>query len=124
MVYLKRSGHQLYSDFDNQYRKHNERKINMLTGKQKRFLRSKATQLKAIFQVGKMAVNENMLKQVNEALEKRELIKISILQNCMDNKETVAEQLVQGTDASLVQIIGNSIVLYKESEENKHIQLP
>lgn len=96
----------------------------MLTGKQKRFLRSKATQLKAIFQVGKMSVNENMIIQVNEALEKRELIKIAVLQNCLDDKETVAEQLVHGTDALLVQIIGNNIVLYKESIENKHIQLP
>jgi len=96
----------------------------MLTGKQKRFLRSKGTQLKAIFQVGKMSVNENMLEQVKEALEKRELIKVSVLQNCLDDKESVAEQLVQGTDAQLVQIIGNNIVLYKESDENKHIQLP
>jgi len=96
----------------------------MLTGKQKRYLRSKATQLKAIFQVGKMSVNENMLLQVNEALEKRELIKIAILQNCVEDKETVAEKLVQGTNASLIQIIGNNIVLYKESVDNKHIQLP
>ncbi|HLQ70929.1 MAG TPA: ribosome assembly RNA-binding protein YhbY [Bacillota bacterium] len=96
----------------------------MLTGKQKRFLRSKANHLKAIFQVGKMSVNENMLLQVNEALEKRELVKIAVLQNCTDDKKTVAEELVQGTNAHLVQIIGNNIVLYKESEENKHIQLP
>lgn len=96
----------------------------MLTGKQKRFLRAKATQLKPIFQVGKMAVNENMVKQVNEALEKRELIKISVLQNCADDKETVAKQLIEGTNALLVQILGNSIVLYKESTENKTLQLP
>src|SRR5699024_10498710 len=84
--------------------------------KQKRFLRSKATQLKAIFQVGKTSVNENMLKQVNEALEKRELIKIAVLNNCLDDKDNVAEQLVQGTNATLVQIIGHNIILYKESE--------
>ncbi|WP_047986351.1 ribosome assembly RNA-binding protein YhbY [Ornithinibacillus californiensis] len=96
----------------------------MLTGKQKRFLRSKAHHLNAIFQVGKTGVNENMIVQINEALEKRELIKVSILQNCLDDKDTVAEELQSGTGAEIVQIIGNNIVLYKESEENKQIELP
>lgn len=96
----------------------------MLTGKQKRFLRSKANRLKPIFQVGKIGVNDNMVQQIVEALEKRELIKVSILQNCMEDKDTVATELVEGADAELVQIIGNNIVLYKESRENKQIQLP
>ncbi|SER72878.1 RNA-binding protein [Gracilibacillus ureilyticus] len=95
-----------------------------LTGKQKRFLRSKAHHLNPIFQVGKDGVNENMIKQVAEALERRELLKISILQNCLEEKEDVAEALAEGTDASIVQIIGNTIVLYKESEEHKEIILP
>ena len=97
---------------------------NMLTGKQKRFLRAKANPLKPIFQVGKSGVNENMMEQISEALEKRELIKVSILQNCMEDKHAVAEKLAQGTGATVVQIIGNNIVLYKESEENKQLQLP
>lgn len=96
----------------------------MLTGKQKRFLRSKAHHVKPIFQVGKIGVNDNMLVQINEALEKRELIKVSILQNCLDDKDTIAEQIQEGTGAEIVQIIGNNIVLYKESEENKQLQLP
>lgn len=96
----------------------------MLTGKQKRFLRAKANQLKPIFQVGKIGVNENMTTQISEALEKRELLKVSILQNCQDDNEVVAEQLADGTGAMIVQIIGNNIVLYKESKENKRIQLP
>lgn len=96
----------------------------MLTGKQKRLLRAKANQLKPIFQVGKVGVNNNMVEQIAEALEKRELIKVSILQNCLEEKDSVASELAEGADAELVQIIGNNIVLYKESEENKHIQLP
>ncbi|WP_077327102.1 ribosome assembly RNA-binding protein YhbY [Virgibacillus siamensis] len=96
----------------------------MLTGKQKRFLRAEANQLKPIFQVGKTGVNDNMVHQIEEALEKRELIKVSILQNCLEDKHTVAEQLSAGAEAEVVQVIGNNIVLYKESEENKHIQLP
>lgn len=96
----------------------------MLTGKQKRFLRAKANRLKPIFQVGKSGVNENMVEQISEALEKRELIKISILQNCLEDKNEVAAELSEGASAILVQVIGNQIVLYKESEENKEIVLP
>lgn len=96
----------------------------MLTSKQKRFLKSQAHHLEPIFQVGKGGVNDNMIKQINEALEVRELIKISVLQNCDEDKETVAEKIVNGTDAQLVQIIGKTIVLYKESSEKKVITLP
>jgi RNA-binding protein len=96
----------------------------MLTGKQKRFLRAKAHHLKPIFQVGKGGVNENMIKQIVDALEARELIKVSVLQNCEEDRHVVAEQLAQGASAELVQVIGNTIVLYKESKENKQIVLP
>ncbi|WP_259424291.1 ribosome assembly RNA-binding protein YhbY [Bacillus velezensis] len=96
----------------------------MLTGKQKRFLRSKAHHLTPIFQVGKGGVNENMVKQIAEALEARELIKVSVLQNCEDDKNDVAEALVKGSRSQLVQTIGNTIVLYKKSKENKQIELP
>ncbi|MCU9592942.1 ribosome assembly RNA-binding protein YhbY [Caldibacillus thermolactis] len=96
----------------------------MLTGKQKRYLRSLAHHLNPIFQVGKGGVNDNMIKQIADALEARELLKVSVLQNCEFDKETVAENLVKGTKAELVQIIGNTIVLYKESKENKKIELP
>ncbi|MEB1808147.1 MAG: ribosome assembly RNA-binding protein YhbY [Bacillaceae bacterium] len=96
----------------------------MLTGKQKRFLRSKAHHLTPIFQVGKGGVNENMIKQINDALEARELLKVSILQNCEDDKDEVANDLTKGARAELVQVIGNTIVLYKESRENKQLELP
>lgn len=96
----------------------------MLTGKQKRFLRSEAHHLNPIFQVGKSGVNENMVKQIAEALEARELIKVSVLQNCEIDKEEVAEQLCKEIEAELVQMIGKIIVLYKQSTENKKLQLP
>ncbi|WP_064092428.1 ribosome assembly RNA-binding protein YhbY [Rossellomorea aquimaris] len=96
----------------------------MLTGKQKRFLRSEAHHLNPIFQVGKGGVNENMIVQIEEALEKRELMKISVLQNCEFDKSEVAEQIAQGAKAEIVQVIGSTIVLYKESKENKQLTLP
>lgn len=96
----------------------------MLTGKQKRFLRAEAHHLSPIFQVGKGGVNDNMIKQISEALEVRELIKVSILQNCEQDKDDVAKALSKGAKAELVQLIGHTIVLYKESRENKKIELP
>lgn len=96
----------------------------MLTGKQKRHLRSLAHHLTPIFQVGKGGVNENMLKQIKEALEVRELIKVAILQNNDDDKHEVAAALSAGAEAELVQLIGHTVVLYKESKEQKTIQLP
>ncbi|GEM00532.1 RNA-binding protein [Halolactibacillus halophilus] len=96
----------------------------MLTGKQKRFLRSKAHHLRPIFQVGKEGVNDNMITTINEALEKRELIKVAVLQNCLEETDDVAAALVEATESELVQVIGHTIVLYKPSVENKTIQLP
>ncbi|MED3962097.1 ribosome assembly RNA-binding protein YhbY [Niallia taxi] len=96
----------------------------MLKGKQKRYLRAMAHHLNPIFQVGKGGVNENMIKQIVEALEVRELLKVSVLQNCEEDKSVVARELAEGTKAELVQLIGSTIVLYKESKENKSINLP
>ncbi|WP_152656316.1 ribosome assembly RNA-binding protein YhbY [Oceanobacillus sp. CFH 90083] len=96
----------------------------MLTNKQKQFLRSESHHIKPIFQVGKDGVNDNMVTQIGEALEKRELIKVSILQNCAEDKHVVAEQISSGTEAEVVQVIGSTIVLYKESADHKEIKLP
>jgi len=96
----------------------------MLKGKQKRFLRSKAHNLTPIFQVGKGGVNENMIQQIGEALEVRELIKVSVLQNADEEVRPIAVKLAEGAKAELVQIIGKVIILYKESKENKTIVLP
>ncbi|MGD9676752.1 MAG: ribosome assembly RNA-binding protein YhbY [Vulcanibacillus sp.] len=96
----------------------------MLTGKQKGYLRSLAHHLDPIVQVGKGGVNDNMIKQIDELLEKRELLKVSILKNSTEEPSDAAQAFVEGTNAELVQIIGHTIVLYKESKENKEIHLP
>ncbi len=96
----------------------------MLTSKQKRFLRSEAHHLTPIFQVGKGGVNDHMLKQIEEAIEVRELLKVSILTNNEDDKNEVAEKLAKGTKSELVQLIGLTVVLYKPSKNNKKIVLP
>jgi len=96
----------------------------MLTSKQKKHLRAESHHVQPIFQVGKAGVNENMTTQIEEALEKRELIKVSILQNCFEDNKEVADQIAKSTGAHIVQVIGNTIILYKESKENKQIELP
>lgn len=96
----------------------------MLSGKQKRYLRSLAHNLDPIFQIGKAGLNENMITQIDDTLENRELIKIHILQNNFDDKHELAENLSQNTNSEVVQVIGSVIVLYRESENNKEIELP
>ncbi|GIM48361.1 putative RNA-binding protein YqeI [Collibacillus ludicampi] len=96
----------------------------MLTGKQKRYLRSLAHHLDPILQVGKGGVSENLLEQVSLALEAHELIKVAVLNNCEEDKDEVAHQLAEGTESELVQVIGKTIVLYRESVEKKQIELP
>lgn len=96
----------------------------MLSGKQKRYLRKKAHQIKPIFQVGKAGVNGELVYQIGEALEARELIKVSVLQNCPEDKTEAAETIANEANADVVQVIGSTIILYKESQENKKIDLP
>lgn len=95
----------------------------MLTGKQKRYLRSLAHNIDPIFQIGKAGINDNMISQIDETLENRELIKIHILQNNFDDKNDLAQTLSQATNSEVVQVIGSMIIIYRESQENKEISL-
>lgn len=96
----------------------------MLTGKQRSYLKGLANDLDPIFQLGKYGLSENFVKQVDEALEARELIKIKILQNSILEPKETAIELVEKTDAEFVQSIGSKFVLYRESKDNKKIELP
>lgn len=96
----------------------------MLTGKQRSYLKSIANNLDPLFQLGKNGLSENFIKQVDEALENRELVKINVLKNCFEDPKEVAEILVKELNAEFVQSIGRKIVIYRESEENKEIKLP
>ncbi|RIX59424.1 ribosome assembly RNA-binding protein YhbY [Paenibacillus nanensis] len=96
----------------------------MLTGKQKRYLRSMAHHLQPIFQVGKGGTNDHLVRHIEEALETRELIKVSVLNNCLDDPREVGAEVAEAAGAELVQVIGKTIVLYKESKDHKTIELP
>lgn len=91
-----------------------------LRGKQKRYLRSQAHHLQPIFQIGKGGLNSAMIVQVNEALEKRELIKVTLLQNTDEIAEDVAKSLQAEIHCEIVQIIGRVLVLFKSSTKEKY----
>ena len=94
-----------------------------LRGKQKRFLRSQAHHLQPIFQIGKGGVNDAMVAQIDEALEKRELIKVSLLQNTDEVAENVALHLEEELGCQVVQIIGRVLVVFKPSSQEKYRKL-
>jgi RNA-binding protein len=72
-----------------------------------------------IFQIGKSSMNPGLTQAISEALDARELIKISVLQNCADDPRELAEMVAERTHAQIVQVIGKKIVLYKEGKDNK-----
>lgn len=72
-----------------------------------------------IFQIGKSSMTPEFTKAISEALEARELIKISVLQNCADDPKELAQMLAERTRSQVVQVIGKKIVLYKEGKEDK-----
>jgi RNA-binding protein len=76
-----------------------------------------------IIQIGKSGVTEPVIRQVDEALEARELIKARVLQSCTDSIESIAEQLVKATGAEVVQSIGNILLFYRRSSKHPTIEL-
>lgn len=94
-----------------------------LTSKERAYLRSLATAEPTIMQVGKDGVTENLVKTVGDALEARELIKLSVLDNCAYTPREVAEALAAATDACVVCTIGKKLVLYRPSATKPRIEL-
>jgi len=96
----------------------------LLTGKQKRYLRSMGNEMEPILFIGKEEVSPNVLKQAEDALEARELIKGRVLQNCADVPKNIAAQVAAEAKAELVQVIGRNFLLYRESQDKAKIALP
>jgi putative RNA-binding protein, YhbY family len=90
-----------------------------MTSKQRAYLKSLAMKQDAIFQIGKSSLTPEITSAVSEALDARELIKISVLQNCMDDPRSIGEALAERTRSQVVQVIGKKIVLYKEGKDDK-----
>ena len=95
----------------------------MLTGKQRSYLKSLANSIEPLMQIGKGGITENVLKQIDDALRARELIKINILSNSMLEAKDAANEISESLRAEYVQSIGHKFILYRESKE-KIINLP
>ena len=95
----------------------------MLTSKQRAYLRGLATSEPTIMQVGKGGMSDNLIKTVSDALEARELIKMSVLENCSETPREMADALSAEVDADVVGVIGRKFILYRASEKNKRIEL-
>lgn len=89
----------------------------MLTGKQKRYLRGIGHNLNAIFQIGKDGVHQSQVDSIDDALTAHELIKVKILESCIQSKNEIAIELSMRTKADVVQILGRTILLYRPSEK-------
>lgn len=95
-----------------------------MTSKQRAYLKSLASNITPIFQVGKASLTPEIVTAVDEALEKRELIKISVLKNCFDDPNELADMVAERTHSQVVHVIGKKIVLYRPASKNPKIQLP
>ena len=95
-----------------------------MTSKQRAYLKGLAMTMDPIFQSGKNSLTPENTAAIAEALEARELIKISVLNNCADAPREIAQMVAERTRSQVVQVIGKKIVLYKESKDNKKIILP
>jgi RNA-binding protein len=95
----------------------------MLNSRQRAQLRGLANSLDTIFQVGKGGINDQLIKQVGEALEVRELIKLRVLETSPVTSRQAADEIAAAVNADVVQVIGYRFILYKESKDNKTIVL-
>lgn len=95
-----------------------------MTSKQRAYLKSLASNLNSVFQVGKASLTPELTKAIGEAFHNNELIKISVLKNCMDDPNEIADMVAERTRSQVVQVIGKKIVLYKPDRENPKIILP
>lgn len=89
----------------------------MITTKQRALLRSHANKLEVILQIGKGGVTSTILKQANDAMQAREMIKCKVLDNSMLTAKEVAQNLAEGAEAEIIQVIGSKFVLYKQNKK-------
>ena len=90
-----------------------------MTSKQRAYLKGLAMTMDPIFQMGKASLTPENTKAIDEALAAREMIKISVLQNCLDDPKEIAAVLAERTHSQVVQVIGKKIVLYREGKDDK-----
>jgi len=95
-----------------------------MNSRQRAYLKSLASNLSPVFQIGKSTLTPEITEAVRECFNTHELIKITVLNNCTEDPNDIAQVLAERTGSQVVQVIGKKIVLYKEDKKNKKIELP
>lgn len=95
-----------------------------MTSKQRAYLKGLAMNIDPVLNIGKNSVTPEMITSVTEAINKRELIKIGVLKNCLDDPKEIANVIAERSNSQVVQVIGKKIVLYKRNKKNPKIELP
>ncbi|MCD2491076.1 ribosome assembly RNA-binding protein YhbY [Lacrimispora sp. NSJ-141] len=95
-----------------------------MNSRQRAYLKSLAMTIDPVMQIGKSSLTPEITEAVSEALEARELVKVNVLKNCLDDPRMIAEALAERTRSQVVQVIGKKIVLYRESKTKKKLELP
>lgn len=95
-----------------------------MTSKQRAYLKSLASTLEPSFQIGKSSLTPEFTAAINEAFNTKELLKIAVLKNCLDDPKEIAQTAAERTRSQVVQVIGKKIVLYKPDKKNPKIILP
>lgn len=96
----------------------------MITSKQRSYLRSLAHNIDPTVYIGKAGVTDNVIKEIDQCLEARELVKIKLQEGAELNAKTVANELAPSLKAEFVQAIGRKFTLYRQSKGNRQIELP
>lgn len=95
-----------------------------LTSKQRAYLGGQASTSDAIFQIGKASLTPEIIIALDQALEKRELIKVSVLKNCMDDPKEIAAMVAERTRSEVVKVIGKKFILFRQAKKNSKFELP
>lgn len=95
-----------------------------MTSKQRAYLGSLASTLTPIFNIGKASLTPEIIDALDQALEKRELIKVAVLKNCIDDPKEIAAVISERTHSDVVKVIGKKMIFYRPAKKNPKIKLP
>ena len=95
-----------------------------MNSRQRAYLSGLANTIEPIFQVGKASLTPELIGAVDAAIEKRELIKVSVLKNCADDPKEIASVLAERTRSEVVRVIGKKMIFYRAAKKNPKIRLP
>lgn len=95
-----------------------------MNSRQRAYLSGLANTAQPIFQIGKASLTPEIIEAIDAAIEKRELIKVSVLRNCIDDPKEIASMIAERTHSEVVKVIGKKMIFYRAAKKNPKIKLP